>query len=57
MRNIYIKGGILKLPRPRQLYCGHAISGNGSWSRSQYLKNRTQDTFKGVINRRRNNDG
>ena len=40
MRNIYTKKGIIKLPRPRQFYTGFAISGNGSWSRSQYLKKR-----------------
>ena len=38
MRNIYTKQGIVKLPRPRQLYIGFAVSGNGSWSKSQYLK-------------------
>ena len=38
MRNTYIKEVILKLPRPRQFYEGFAISGHGSWSRTQYLK-------------------
>lgn len=40
MRNTYIKEGILKLPRPRQFYTGFAISGNGSWSRNQFLRYR-----------------
>ncbi|MHA1382027.1 MAG: hypothetical protein ACTSRG_26955 [Candidatus Helarchaeota archaeon] len=53
MRNIYIRQGIVKLPRPRQLYCGFAISGNGSWSKSRFLKNRMNDTFQGRIKQRR----
>ena len=38
MRNIYANGKIIKLLRPRQLYRGFAVSGHGSWSKSQYLK-------------------
>lgn len=40
MRNTYIKEGIVKIPRPRQFYEGFAVSGHGSWSRSQFLKYR-----------------
>ena len=40
MRNIYLKEGIVKLPRPRQFYIGFAISGHGSWSKIQFFKNR-----------------
>ena len=53
MRNIYIKQGLVKLPRPRQFYSGFAVSGHGSWSKSQFLKNRMNDTFRGRIKQRR----
>ena len=40
MRNIYLKEGIVKLPRPRQFYHDFAVSGHGSWSGTQFLKYR-----------------
>ena len=43
MRNTYTSVGIIKLPRPGQFYCGFAVTNQGSWSATQYVKNMWRD--------------